>query len=146
MGTSIHGKGLDAMNEHAPDFFVPEVEADRAEDAYIGYARLCEVAPPSPGKRIYSITFEHNGETWTATVGKPLSGVGYTRQRHGSAPTHVARKLSDPAVVLAIFPGVSYQIVTNNWQSSLGEFANPFFAAETAKQIVYFSAKTGGNK
>jgi hypothetical protein len=85
------------------------------------------------GERVYSITFDHNGEEWTATVGKILKGLSRKTIRvKGEYQTRErVEHLSDPALVLAIFPGVPYVVITNHKLASLSvgsEWENPFFA------------------
>jgi hypothetical protein len=59
-------------------FFVPGVDTERVEQAYVELAR--EVGRPVPpiNARIESITFAHDKEEWTATVGHQLHGVRTT--------------------------------------------------------------------
>src|SRR5579875_2980020 len=69
-------------------FFVPPEHPDftpeQQEAAYAEFAAMCRRPVPESDKRIYSITYVHDGEEWTATVGEPLRGVRYkTVRSHG---------------------------------------------------------------
>lgn len=57
-----------------PSFFVPGVTPEYQETEYEKFAKWCSRTAPKIGSRIYSITYIHNDEEWTATVGKPLRG------------------------------------------------------------------------
>ena len=50
-------------------FFVPAATPDNQESVYAELARLSRCAVPPVERRIYSITYTHDGEEWTATVG-----------------------------------------------------------------------------
>jgi len=52
-----------------PAFFLPGVAREQQEAAYCAIAQWCHEPVPPLDHRIYSITFEHNSEEWTATVG-----------------------------------------------------------------------------
>jgi len=119
----------------APPFFVPESAPETVESDYAGLAELCERGVPEPGDRIYSLEHEHNGARWTVIVGEPLRGL--------SRPDREGRSqdLGDPAVVLAIFQGDPFMVVTNYQFVSGVESAwgNPFFV-RVPESIVYFGA------
>jgi len=123
----------------APSFFVPTV-SDKQEEAYAGFANWCQRAVPDSVDRVYSITFTHDGDEWTATVGEALRGIRrrYSRKR-GTRVEHVA-PLSDPAVVLAIFAGYPYLVVTNHRVpvDVRSAWENPFMAGEP-DSVTYFS-------
>ncbi len=135
MGTEYEYFGL-AME--VPSFFVPAATAGDAESVYVGLAQRCNVAPPALRDRIYSVGFQHNGEQWTATVGKSLTGAHYTVRKGSGHETK--RTLSDPAVVVAIFPGSPYQVMTNHGivESVGSRWANPFYVGDP-HSIVYFA-------
>ena len=131
--------------DNPPQFFVPSAEPDQQERVYGELAALAKRPVPDTGKRVYSITYRHNGEEWTATIGEPLQGVRPEKRNRKGARTEPERALSDPAIVLAIFPGVPHVVVTNhkiagNVRSS---WENPFLAGEVTK-ITHFPA--GGNE
>ncbi len=113
----------------APDFFVPDVKPEDQERAYADLARRCNSNVPEPGRRVFSITYNHDGEEWTATVGKALRGI--KRARH----------LSDPATVRAIFPGDPFFVVTDEGdpRSRGSRWVNPFMAGKPTS-IIYFKA------
>ena len=54
---------------NAPPFFVPAATPDEQESVYADMAADCNRAVPDPDRRIYSITYVHDGAEWTATVG-----------------------------------------------------------------------------
>lgn len=87
-----------------PKFFVPEAEPEEQEAAYSELATASSTTAPPLAERIYSVTFLHDGEEWTATVGKRLQGVTLPPRYSRSRRPFRERQLSDPAVVLAIFP------------------------------------------
>lgn len=107
-------------------FFVPEIEPDAQEAAYADLAKFCEHVVPD--KRVYSITFMHDSEEWTATVGESLRGVRTKGKQK--------LMLSDPATVLAIFPGYPFKVVTNAW-AVRSAWENPFLAGNPTS-ITYF--------
>ena len=65
----------------APAFFVPVATSDNQESVYAEFAKMCRVPAPPMLERIYSITYTHDGEEWTATVGKQLQGIRYKTTR-----------------------------------------------------------------
>ena len=97
----------------APAFFVPRASDDAAEAAYGELARFCGRTALPARERIYSIVYVHDGEEWTATVGRQLSGVKrWTTRSRGRKIDHVEHP-TDSATVLAIFPGVPFMVVTD---------------------------------
>jgi hypothetical protein len=68
----------------------------------------CDVPPI--GKRVFSISFEHGGIVWIATVGRNLRGRKPVLIKHKE--TGRWRDIRDTALVLAIFPGEPYCVVT----------------------------------
>lgn len=128
------------MRTAAPKFFVPAATADNVESVYANFAEWCHRGVPKLENRIYSITFVHDGEEWTATVGEALSGKTLSNPRSRSKAPFYPRTLSDPAIVLAIFPGVPYTVVTNHRiAGSVGSaWENPFFAGQP-KSVTLFS-------
>jgi hypothetical protein len=73
-------------------------------------AKGCECDVPPIGKRAFSISFEHGGIVWIATVGKNLRGRKSILVKHKE--TGRWRDIHDTALVLAIFPGEPYCVVT----------------------------------
>lgn len=130
----------------APHFFVPAATIEDQESVYADFARWCGRVVPSPNRRIYSITFIHDGEEWTATVGEPLRGKRFRTSRSRGMGIESEQPISDPAIVLAIFPGSPYMVVTNHrlgGRNVGSRWENPFFAGEP-ESITYFSnAQTG---
>ncbi len=97
-------------------------------------------AIPAQGKWIYSIRYMHDGTAWTATVGETLRGTRrVTTRSRGQKSEHVVH-VSDPAVVLAIFPGEPYMVVTNHRiAGNVGSgWENPFLAGKPTA-VVFFA-------
>jgi hypothetical protein len=121
--------------EKAPTFFLPDSAPAEEETTYARYAEACYLIPPPPlGQRIYSITWKHNGEEWTATVGQCLRGIRRKKASRGRPARQ--EPLSDAAVVQAIFPGVTYRVVTNSAYGS--QWVNPLLAG-VPTSITLFS-------
>lgn len=122
-----------------PAFFVPAATAENLEAVYADLAKFCGQPPQPSERRIYSITYVHNGETWTATVGKKLSGKGSRTKRIKGKNVEQSYGVSDPATVLAIFPGYPYMVVTNHrLAGNVGSaWENPFLAGQP-KSVTYF--------
>jgi hypothetical protein len=116
-------------------FLVPKAtdEAD-AERLYAAMAELCGVPAPEASERIQSITYEHNGEEWIAEVGQPLRGTRTDRRRRKDGTVDITTRLSDPAVVLAIFAGNPHQVVNDARPvgAVISAWENPFFVGETS--------------
>jgi len=95
-------------------FFVPGATPEDQEAVFAELARFAGRAAAEHSERVYSITFDHKEEEWTATVGETLSGI--RRKRVSSKGTTVERELPlrDAALVLAIFPGTPYLVVTDS--------------------------------
>lgn len=127
-----------------PVFFVPTINgvaSDEQENAYARFAHLCRCAVPAPGRRIFSITYRHDGVQWTATVGETLHGISTRTKRVRGTIVNQDMSHSDPAMVLAIFPGPPcYRVVTDSGRSagSRTGWENPFLAGEP-DEVVYFS-------
>jgi hypothetical protein len=112
-------------------FFVPEKpEGKSDEEVFAALAQVCGCPVPALADRVYSISYRHDGENWTSTVGKRSEGVRTKTVGRGSARREVSTRLSDPAVVLAIFPGNPYMVITNGARGS--DWANPFLMGPTA--------------
>lgn len=125
-----------------PQFFVPDVKDANKELVYTSLAMWCGVPVPNIGKRIYSIVFSHNDETWTATVGETLRGIRNISTKSQGIKVELSQVVTDSALVLAIFSGVPFIVVTNhNILGDVGShWSNPFFAAEPIS-ITYFPNK-----
>ena len=123
-----------------PQFFVPAATDEEKESVYASFAESCRVSIPTIEKRIYSIVFRSNGETWTATVGETLRGIRPPPAKSRSSSAGREQSVSDPALVLAIFPGSPYQVVTNHGiAGNVGSrWANPFLAGEPTS-VTYFA-------
>lgn len=125
----------------APQFFVPAATPDNQESVYADFARWCGCPVPSLERRIYSITYVHDGEEWTATVGESLRGRRFRTTRSRGVKVEREQPVSDPAIVLAIFPGVPYMVVTNHrigGRNVGSAWENPFLAGQP-KSVTYFS-------
>ena len=112
------------------EFFVPHATPEETEDVYASFAEWCGRSVPLRGKRIYSITFVHDGEEWTATVGSQLRGARTRKRRRQGRTVEVTDRLSDAAVVFAIFAGNPYLVVTNARPITdvVSAWVNPFMA------------------
>ena len=122
-----------------PKFFVPTATPDNQEAKYASLAELCGVPVPRPGERIYSITFVHDSDEWTATVGESLRGIRRRFSRSRGKRVERTLQLSDPAIVWAIFPGIPFMVVTNHRiEANVGSaWENPFYAGKPTS-ITYF--------
>lgn len=126
--------------EEIPVFFVSIETKENQEEVYSNFAKLCGRPVPKEGERIYSITYIHNSEEWTATVGEPLRGIRHRTSRSRGRRVEETVQLSDRAIVLAIFPGPPYVVVTNHQivKDVSSTWENPFFVGQP-KSILYFS-------
>lgn len=120
-------------------FFVPHAEPESAERIYTELAQFARSAVPPAGKRIASIHFRHDGDDWNATVGERLTGMRVETKRRKAGKVTVRTPLSDAAVVLAIFEGYPYMVVTD--ARPLGGkpsyWVNPFLAGQPTF-VTYF--------
>jgi hypothetical protein len=125
----------------SPEFFVPGTDSETAEAVYAEHARMCGRSIAPPGKRIFSIVFTSNNEEWTATVGEPLTGVFRRVTQVGAKKLELVQKLDDPAIVLSIFSGDPYRVLTNDLPHApvRSTWDNPFMATPTA--VTYFASK-----
>jgi hypothetical protein len=129
----------------APAFFLPPIahyNASEQDAAYVLIAEKC--GRPVPTRRVYSITFRHGSDSWSATVGEKLTGsktqpVGPTDKTENS--TEQTTRLDDAATVVAIFPGTPYLVVTDSGIISGGRtsWENPFYAG-VPTSVIYFSS------
>ena len=113
-----------------PLFFLPFLPSELAEASYAHMAEKCEKIAPGPEGRVYSISFVPEGVVWVATVGKRLKG-------HRTGHRATVKLIEDPAMVLAIFPGTPYSIVTDALHNIGSNFENIFFGTPMA--VEYFS-------
>jgi len=121
-----------------PHFFVPNSSPDDAENVFTGMARTCGAEVPPVGERVYSITFTHDGQLWTATVGQTLRGEERRIRRRRGQRYESTTQLQDPATVLAIFPGRPFYVLTDASRGTavMSQWANPFMA--TPDSITLF--------
>lgn len=132
------------MND-APAFFVPAATPEQEEAVFVGLARIADgAAVPPIGERIYSITYSHDGEIWTSTVGETSRGIRRRTVGRGSAKREHENKLSDPAIALAIFPGEPYRVVTDHGiggRNTGSTWANPFYVGQSSiKSLTRFKS------
>jgi hypothetical protein len=125
-----------------PAFFVPDVDPKDQEASFLLLAKRAHRAPPPLSERVFSITFEHNSEEWTATVGKTLRGVRRERPKRGSSAPPREHHLTDAAKVLAIFPDAPYVVVTNHpsHPGKRSAWENPFFAGAPGSKKLFAKA------
>jgi hypothetical protein len=119
----------------APVFFLPYLPHDLEEASYAHMAKKVGRPVPALGARAYSMSFEHDGVLWIATVGETLKGCAPIL-RNGEK-TYSRQVMEDPALVLAIFPGVPYCVMTAGCSNMPSHFANSFYAEP--KGIELFS-------
>ena len=117
----------------APTFFLPHLPVEFQEASFAHLAKRCGCEVPPIGGRVYSISFERGGIMWIATVGCNLKGNKPIRVKRND--TGRWRDIEDPALVLAIFPGESYCLLTYPGTASL--FGSTFYAI--AKRVELFS-------
>lgn len=122
----------------APTFFVPGVDPEKAEEAFAELAAFAGCPVPPPAGRVYRIEWVHDGERWTAEVGRQMHGEKIPHSR--AKPRSWTEKVSDPATVLAIFPSVPWYVVTDKWPrgAARSAWANPFMAGRPSR-VNYFS-------
>jgi len=119
-----------------PSFFVPHIDPEKHEEIYAELAQIAQRAVPLAGSRIYSITFRHNGETWTATVGETLKGTRIHTKGRGRTRIEREVPVRDGSTVMAIFPGVPFMV----WHDGASRhWTNPFMAGEPSS-ITYFTS------
>lgn len=128
---------------NAPTFFLPGATPDTQETIYAEMAQRAGRAVLPLGKRLYSITFRHDGEEWTATVGATLTGHTIARPNDRAQFRRVSQPVSDPASVVAIFPGHPYVVVTNAYRNSgvRSKWANPFYAGDVTAVVTFSGAQ-----
>ena len=126
----------------APVFFVPAATAETQESVYADFAKWCSVSVPPPGRRVASIVFKHNGEVWHATVGETMRGTKYSTHKVKGQKVERSQSLSDPALVLAIFPGSTFMVVTNHrLVGNVGSrWENPFLAGQP-ESTTFFAGR-----
>jgi len=146
-GTTPCWLPLEISVNSTPNFFVPAASnSDQAEHVYASLATSASCSVPEPGKRIYSITFRSRNETWTATVGEALSGTtDEVRDRRGNIKKR-SSTVGDPAIVVAMFPGVPFRVFTNHGLDGVGvgsRWANPLLAGGPVR-VEYFADANEG--
>lgn len=126
-----------------PKFFLPMAPGEMSDEEGLSeLARFAGCPVPPEGQRVYSITYKHNGEVWTSTVGETSRGTGWKTIGRGRNKREREIPLSDPCIVLAIFPGNPYTIVTDNGirKRRASNWANPFImGANSISTVVLFS-------
>jgi hypothetical protein len=123
----------------APKFFVPAATIDNQEEVFESFAKWCNQVVPAPNRRLYSITYVHDGIEWIATVGERLTGERHRITRSKGKKIERREPVSDPAIVLAIFPGDPYFVITNQYLNGNNgsRWENPFMAGRP-KSATYF--------
>jgi hypothetical protein len=121
------------MAGETPKFFIPGMDAAQAEKTYQGMAKHSGANPNAD--RVFSITFEHNGETWTATVGEKLRGFKAVVKRGRES----MQQKGDNATVWAIFPGNPYVVYTSAIPTGpdRSAWANPFMAGHPTRVQLF---------
>lgn len=102
-----------------PAFFVPFTTPHEGEAAYEDLARAAGLAAPAlEQERVFSMVFISDGEVWSATVGERLYGRRSYQGTFAGKPVARAFEGSDAALVLAIFPGTPYVVVTDGGKAA----------------------------
>jgi len=123
------------------EFFIPGTSPEETEATYEQYAALAGSVPLPVDERIQSISWEKSRvETWTAEVGKKLSGRIDEVNGKGASRHEHSTRLSDSATVLAIFPGDPYMVVTDKGINPdvRSGWANPFMASNSPTSVKRF--------
>ena len=123
----------------APQFFVPASTPESQEEVYAQMAQSYRAEPLPMAERIYSISFEHDGDHWTATIGESLRGLRRRTSGRGSQRREIEEKLADPAIVLAIFSGNPYLVLTDGRPvtAKVSAWANPFMAGRPSSVRLF---------
>ena len=87
---------------------------ENEDKVYADLAKWRRAGVPEPSARVYSITYLHDGDEWTATVGEQLRGIRMKTSRLRGTNVERSIRIANPAIVLAIFQGVPYTVVTNH--------------------------------
>lgn len=123
-------------------FFLPRATDDeQAERLYAALAEFAGCEPPPPGQRVRSIAFAaQDGARWVAEVGEELRGVRTTQQLRRGELIERTETLSSPTLVLAVYPGDPYVVVTDARPitGASSEWANPFTARP--EEVTRFDA------
>jgi hypothetical protein len=130
-------------NGKSPAFFVPGCTPEEQETAFAAMANdLPDAMPvPEPGKRIYAISFQHDGDMWSAKVGESMKGRRPVWK--GRKKTETVVPIEDPAIVVAIYPAYRDNLFWLYHDGGLGsrqrsKWALPFMAGQ-AGILDYFS-------
>ena len=95
-----------------PEFFVPGAKPDEQEAHYVRLASGCHCAPPPLKMRVYAIEFTNDGTDWRAGVGERLTGSKQVLVRVKGKMIEQTVDKSEQVMVVAIFPGNPYVVVT----------------------------------
>jgi hypothetical protein len=124
-------------NGKPPPFFVPGCTPEEQETAFAAMGNgLPNAMPvPEPGKRIYAISFRHDSDVWSATVGQTMRGRRPVWQ--GRKKTDTTVSIEDSAIVRAIYPTHRdnlFWVYHDGGQDSRqrSKWALPFLAGEAA--------------
>lgn len=122
----------------AADTALPDAGMHDADEA--AYRRLAERAgavPAESGRRIRQVAFRVGRESWTAEVGRKMTGTRPEHRRRKGEFTTTTEKLSGHATVLAIFAGAPFAIVTEEQQAASAS-ANPILVDKPSR-VAYFA-------
>ena len=119
-----------------PAFFIPNVDPEKQEERYRELAHNVGAVAADPARRIYSMTWKHDGVVWTATVGEQIRGIATIVKGRGRDKTYREVPRSTNETVWAIFAHVPFLIA----HDGAGRYWNwPILAGEPSR-IVYFDA------
>ena len=123
-------------------FFLPRATDDeQAERLYEALAEFAGCEPAPPGQRVRSIAFTQDGARWVARVGEELRGERTTTALRRGELVERTETLTDPARVLAVYPGPPHVVVTDAQPitGTASAWANPFPARPD--EVVLFDAR-----
>jgi hypothetical protein len=123
-----------------PRFFVPSTASDELEANYAALARMAGcISVPSYAERIHSIIFTLNGSAWEAQVGERLRGRQTRLLRYRGQWVDDEYDVTDTAIVLAIFPGSPYVVVTDGGSAQGGQsrWANLIYAGRPVNVVLF---------
>jgi hypothetical protein len=96
-------------------------------------------------RKVYSITFEHDGVEYKATVGQPRQAVEYPRTRGRRDYNRPPRRYASGNTVMAIFEGDPFLVWEVFTAERRSEWANPALVGVRAiSNVVEFAQVRGG--
>lgn len=121
-------------------FFVGGVAETDAEAEYLRLAKTAGADAASSGRRVRQIFFRIGRESWVATVGQSPAGTRPVHRRQKGQLATTTEKLADESIVLAIFAGDPFLIVTTAAPAGAAESRWTGPVPAKPSKIVYFDA------